>query len=365
MALLMSSVLVAGCAGVDRAKRTVPSTVVASEGLPFAIRRVAVEPKTIDVRLSQEVTIQYELTHPANVVIDIVDEDGVVVRRLREDRQEAGPHQMRWDGRDTNEARVASGVYRYSIRADSLVSSNRQSVTYDPSTDTGGEELSPRDFVWDAAANRFRWIMPKAARARLRVGLNEFPHLRTLLDWEPLEGGAQELAWDGLDASGLIRVEEHPERSVKLVAFALAPNTIIVRGELPDPPTNPLTRRQRRQGFSHADHPRATCHEVRFRVEFPGATADAEGRPQLSGVVSVRVWLDEREAVHLVNERFDIMLFVDLTIIVEEGEGSNPYTYLWDTTHIPPGPHLLTVNVLGYADHFGVVTQPVLIGSPS
>jgi hypothetical protein len=310
-------------------------------------------------------TIRYELTQPAAVAIELVDEEGVVVRRLSEDPYEAGAHEMRWDGRDADGAMVAAGVYRYVIRADTPGSSNRQSVVYDPSTDAGAGELTVRDFVWDAAAGQFRWLMPRAGRARLRIGLKEFPHLRTLLDWEPMEGGAHEVAWDGLDAAGLIRVNEHPELSVQLVAFALAPNTIIVRGVPREQALSSPIRRPHREGFSHADHPRALCHEVRCRIEFPGATHDQEGRVQLRGVVPVRVWLDERDAVGLVNERFDIMLFVDLTIVVEEGEGSNPYTYLWDTSRIPAGPHLVTVNVLGYADHFGVVTQPVLIGSPS
>ena len=114
----------------------------------------------------------------------------------------------------------------------------------------------------------------------------------------------------------------------------------------------------------HARHSRAACHELRVRLEFPKTTQrDAEGRPVLAGVVPVRVVIDERDAVSAVNERFELALFEDLTVIAEEEKGTTPYTYLLDTAALPDGPHLLTVNVLGGSDHYGVATRQVVIGA--
>ena len=42
---------------------------------------------------------------------------------------------------------------------------------------------------------------------------------------------------------------------------------------------------------------------------------------------------------------------------------NTPYTYLLDTATLPAGPHLLTVNVLGGSDHYGVATRQVVIGA--
>jgi hypothetical protein len=82
--------------------------------------------------------------------------------------------------------------------------------------------------------------------------------------------------------------------------------------------------------------------------------------------VPVRVTLEARDASSLVNERFEMALYEDLQFLFEEEESLNPFTFLWDTTHLTPGAHLLTVNVLGYEDHYGVATQPVIIeGAPT
>ena len=101
-----------------------------------------------------------------------------------------------------------------------------------------------------------------------------------------------------------------------------------------------------------------------MRLEFPEATQhDTEGRPVLVGVAPIRVTIDEQDAFRLVNERFELALFEDLTVIMEEEKGTTPFTYLLDTTTLPSGPHLLTVNVLGGNDHYGVQTRQVIIGA--
>ncbi len=331
----------------------------------LAIERVSIEPKTIDVRKQDLVTIRFDLTHPATVRIDLVDEEGRVVRQLDGGERAPGFQTMSWDGRDTEGHPVPRGVYRYVIRAQE---GQGAQVIYDPSSETGGEELEPRDFAYDRQTGRLSWVMPKAGYARLRIGIEGFPHLRTLLDWEPLEGGAQALIWDGLDSSGLINLKEHPDLSLKLKVFAMPNNTVIVHGEPPAPPSNlastypPITKAS--IAAFHARHPRATCREVGVRLEFPGVTQhDPQGRPVLVGIAPIQVAIDEHDASRLVNERFELALFEDLTVIVEEEKGTTPFTYLLDTTMLPPGPHLLTVNVLGGNDHYGVETRQVIIGA--
>jgi hypothetical protein len=210
--------------------------------------------------------------------------------------------------------------------------------------------------------------MPKAGRARLRVGLQGFPHLRTLLDWEPLEAGPQSVVWDGRDASGFVQLTDHPNLTVKLALFALADHTIIVQGApdrdagRPQGPAEYPPERAPAPAYLHAQHPRPACREARLAVEFPeGTRRDEQGRPVLNGTVPVRVVLDPRDAPHLVNHRFEVALYEDLTFLFEEEESANPFTFLWDTSQLPAGVHLLTVNVLSYDDHYGVVTQPVMI----
>lgn len=363
LAVILGALTMEGCA-------TMPTSILAQSGTivpagALAIERVQVEPKTLDINSRAALTIRFDLTGPAHILVDLVDEDGRVVRQLKVGSRAAGSHTVRWDGRNSQGQPVSSGVYRYVIRAQQA---HETAVVHDPSSETGGEELEMRDFTFDATNNTMRWVMPKAGFARLRIGLEGFPHLRTLLDWVPLEGGAQEIAWDGLDGSGLITLKDHPHLSLKLKAFAMPDNTVIIRGQpsagaphiAPDYP--PLAKGP--TAAFHARHPRQKCHEVRLRLEFPEVTVrDAHGWPVLVGVVPIRVTIDESDASRLVNERFELALFEDLTVIAEEEKGTTPYTYLLETSKLPPGPHLLTVNILSGGDHYGVATQQVLIGA--
>ena len=363
LAMSVMTLMMAGCATTTaKPPRTQAHVAVAPE---LAIERVSVEPKTIDVKKQDVARIQFDLPRAAHVTIDLVDEAGGVVRQLNAGDRAVGTHTVTWDGRDAEGQPAHKGVYRYVIRAQDARGAQ---FIYDPSPDTGGEELEPRDFAYDRQMGTLRWVMPKAGYARLRAGIEGFPHLRTLLDWEPLEGGAHSIIWGGLDSSGFVNLKEHPSLSLKLKAFAMPNNTIIVHGEplstksTLSPAYPPMTKGP--AAAFHARHTRGACHEVHVRLEFPEVTQhDAEGRPVLVGLVPIRVTVDPQDAAWVVNERFELALFEDLTVIAEEEKGTTPYTYLLDTATLPAGPHLLTVNVLSGSDHYGVDTQQAIIGA--
>jgi hypothetical protein len=80
-----------------------------------------------DIRLSQNypnpfnplTTIEFELSEPAYVCIDIYTVQGIPVIRLERKAREAGKHTVTWDGRDANGDQVSSGVYFYSLKSGS------------------------------------------------------------------------------------------------------------------------------------------------------------------------------------------------------------------------------------------------------
>ena len=72
-------------------------------------------------------------------------------------------------------------------------------------------------------------------------------------------------------------------------------------------------------------------------------------------------WGAEATGGLIVNRRFEVVIYEDLTVLFEEEESTNPFTFLWDTSKLPPGEHLLTINLLSYDDHYGVATVPVAI----
>jgi hypothetical protein len=61
--------------------------------------------------------IRYELARPAVVSIKVYNPRGQVVKVLESGSRDAGPHAVRWGGRNTAGERVSSGVYFYKIDA--------------------------------------------------------------------------------------------------------------------------------------------------------------------------------------------------------------------------------------------------------
>jgi len=212
--------------------------------------------------------------------------------------------------------------------------------------------------------------MPRAGRVRIRAGIKNGPLLNTLIDWEPREAGRQEESWDGLDESGLINLFNIPARQVHIFAYSLPNNCVIVQRDntaavepittTSAPERRPQTHVNLEQKYEHARHKRADCHEPDFTVIFPDAE-QKDGTPVLSGVAPIKIVIAEKDRHQLESARFEVMLYADLRFIFEDEEGFTPFTFLWDTTGMPPGEHTLTVNILGYNNHCGTRSHKVFI----
>lgn len=59
----------------------------------------------------------YTLDAPADVDVYIYNEDGIEVRRLHMEQQEAGQHNLGWDGEDSEGDPVPDGAYTFAIEA--------------------------------------------------------------------------------------------------------------------------------------------------------------------------------------------------------------------------------------------------------
>ncbi|MCK4412019.1 MAG: T9SS type A sorting domain-containing protein [Candidatus Eisenbacteria sp.] len=64
---------------------------------------------------SPETRIDFELRTGGPVELAIYEVNGRLIRSLLKEERAAGPHTIRWDGRDDDGRKVASGVYFYSL----------------------------------------------------------------------------------------------------------------------------------------------------------------------------------------------------------------------------------------------------------
>lgn len=336
---------------------------------PLRISRISAQPKKVSASWSQPVEISFTLNRPADAVTRIYNQQQVLVRTLRMAGPASGAVSFSWDGRDEAGKTCGGQWFIYTIEA---TDQDGHSVIYDPTDATGGRELHVRKFTLDRDTGLLSYVLPNTAMVRIRIGLKDGPLLRTLADWRPQLAGEHQQQWDGKDACGLLKLLDHPQLDVNLSAYSLPANSIITGSGLESVPKRPgrgAVRRPPRRAnrpkgwYYHWTHDPAICHEPRFAVTFPEAAGKAGMKvPVLSGKTPVRVEADPRDEGHLVNRRFELMLYVDGVFLYEDENASNPLTYQWDTSDLAPGLHTLTANVMSYDDHIGVVTRQVMIG---
>ncbi len=95
-----------------------------SPPLPVAVEEPDPAPATFSLKqnypnpFNESTAISYTLSENAPVYLDIFNQRGQKIRSLvAGQRQNAGPHQVTWDGTDAAGMTVASGVYLYRLRA--------------------------------------------------------------------------------------------------------------------------------------------------------------------------------------------------------------------------------------------------------
>jgi len=335
----------------------------------LTISNISLDRKTFYPDKDAGVKISYQISKDASVTVKIYDNRDILVKSLK-NKVKTGLNVSEWDGRNEKGEQL-TGVYIYTIEAESADGEKKK---YDPADETGGILLTVRKPVLDTEKGEISYVMPKAGMVRIRAGIKEGALLKTLIDWEPREGGSNVEKWDGKDKSGLIDLFKIPEREVFIFAYSLPDNCIILKSDSNLQKGNesaPSLAEYRLKAkidsktkYKHALHDKSVCHEPEFKVEFPKAVSEMpDGTPVVNGnePVPVKVTISEKDRLHVESARFEVMFFADTVFIFEDEEGFTPFTYMWDTKGLPEGEHVFTVNIMSYDDHCGVESKKVII----
>jgi hypothetical protein len=73
--------------------------------------------------VSSSTSISFSLLNPTDVQLEIFDVSGRLVRSLASGHQDAGTHQVTWNGRDNSGSQLANGVYYYRLSTSTGVAS--------------------------------------------------------------------------------------------------------------------------------------------------------------------------------------------------------------------------------------------------
>ncbi len=335
--------------------------------VPLEIKNRKLDRKIFDPRKEKLVVLSFEIGHQANVNVRIYDWLGKEIRTLTDTSAGPGKCSFSWDGKATDGKIAKGSVFLYVIE---VMDKDGTVLEYNPVDETSGKEAKTIEFTYDNKTGKTEYVLPKTCMVRLRAGLTGGMLATTIMDWQPQIAGRHSLTWDGKDTSGLLSLSRHPELSLNLTCYRLPENTILFRKEVVPFSANiskeVLKKRKTiwstEKKYLHYRHNPVLCHEPRFSVTFPNSKTSDDGTPVLLDSAPVRVEIDKRDKNNLIDKRFEIMLYVDGVFIFEMEEGTSPFTFNWNTQGAAKGPHVLTVNVMSYDDHIGVVTQKVILG---
>lgn len=333
----------------------------------IVISQVRLDRDRIDPAKKEAVAVRFNLNEPASVTLSVFDGRDHQVYQANEEFA-VGDHALSWTGLNAAGKPVPPEAYSYTLTA-----KNAKGQTVHDLTDlTGGEALTAKDVRWDAAEGKLHYYLDKPARVNLRFGLQDGPYLRTVVDWVPRSAGANAEPWDGMDASGVLKLGTHPAVQPSVKAYTLSDNTIFVGGNTdqirfvaeakPGALRERATPRPAKEMFNLAQQPLETRGDVVATLTLGGdARKDPEGRWIVSGKVPLKADVAEAQRKRVIERRFEAAFYVDGVFSHENELGYVPLTWIWDSSQVNNGEHFVTLNIRGYEGNFGTATVRVMV----
>lgn len=334
------------------------------------ISSVVHEPKIISFEKEKYVDIKFSIDEEAKIIVNIFDGRDLLVRRINSGKMfSPGEHSVRWDGKDQAGRKVPPEAYRYTI----VASNNGKNVEHDLTDLTLGKEIKPGDVKWDPKTKKIKYVLPKPGRVHIRIGIKDHgPYLKGLLDWVPRMAGLQEEGWDGWDRSKVLDLTNHKNLDVTVLAYELSDNTILVGPKQTNvnlisdfkwpQEKRTLKKKAKKRMYAHYQQTMESRGGLDIRLVLPKTSGKTQnGLPIVSGIVPIRMEIDEKDLARALNRGFEPAFFVDGVFTYENEVGFMPITWHWDSTKVNDGVHYITANVRGYEGNFGVATVKVFV----
>lgn len=318
-----------------------------------------------------KVEVSYSLSRDARVTVHVYDSDRQLVQTLANDGpRKAGENREAWDGKDLDGALVPNEAYFFCVEA---VDTSGQKVVYDPVTFSGGEsaDIAQGDVNREAGTISYRLSQP--SRVLLRAGIPGSALLKTVVDWQPRVAGEITEYWNGRDEDNLIDVLGVPNHLLILTYMTLPETSVITVGNnkydyraykagLKAPraakPERPMTNN--RQVSPHFLKSRVSDRAFKIELNFPELGAHgADQLPEVRDKLLVRVAAPEADRDITANQQFEIILFIDNVFYAEEERGYLPFNFPVELTSLPPGEHVITVNVITFGDQIGIGSRKI------
>lgn len=314
------------------------------------------------------------------LTLEMLTGDGDVVRRVTQPEAAAGEHTLRWDGRDDQGRPVPDEAYCPRV---TLQSAGARAVA-DTCRSSGGEVIEGIKPTLSGAGD-IGYTLDRPARVLIRVGIKGGAMMRSLSVWRPRPAGRNLQRWNGFDDSGKVNLR-NDRLALLVTAFALPDFSVITTGmpdldyrrwrigkgwpERPDEPSGDATAQPLERNGQRIARPFYMARYKDAEPRISVSLSDRQGRPLADGgtvpdEVRVMVDLHPDDRWLMQEQLYEVAFFVDGDFVSEEENGYVPIGWIWSTASLPPGKHLLTVNLTGFTGRVGTRSIEVVKGAPA
>jgi hypothetical protein len=340
------------------------------EGL--GVTHVAVSATSFNPTTNQKVDVVYTLSKPAAVTVKIFDPDQYLIRTLcSKAARKRGVNRETWDGKDMDGKIVPNEAYFLTIEAEG----GPEKAVYDPITFSGGESFDVMQGKVSRESGTISYQLSQPSRVLLRIGIPGAILLRTVVDWEPRVGGEIVEYWNGKDEDGVTNIWDDKTYRMVLTYFTLPENSVISFGnskydyrkyraqwKTPWPKKEDRAMVNQRRLSPHFLRSRLVDHSFKVQLSFPDAATEPKtGLSILKGKPLARIDVSDADRAQLLGHPFETILFVDKIFVAEQERGYLPLTLPWELGQLPPGEHVLSINIMTFDDQIGVGSRKVKV----
>lgn len=337
--------------------------------------------ETVDFNpsLGEVFAIPVKIEQPGKIDVELYSADRDLVRSLSSgEKEKAGIYEVHWDGKDESGAVVPDEAYfPVVIVTATNKSDNAESIRLDPSSTSGGEEISVSPEITEGQIS-FRLQRP--SRILARAGIQSGPMMKSFVNWEVRGAGKNVLVWDGFDHDGIVNLYDQEQHRLALLVtgYELPNHSILTIGnklvtygawrkskgwssEMPDLSRVQLERKGRRIS-RHYYLPRSVDVAPDITLDITNKLrVNEDGIPIVSSPISLKVGMHDDDRWAMQQSLYEVAFFVDYQFLSEEEQGYVPLTWRWNPAGLEPGTHIITVNVSGFNGQVGVKSLKIEI----
>lgn len=240
-----------------------------------------------------------------------------------------------------------------------------------PERPGGDETIEVKDVQWDGETGMVTYALPRASYVRIRAGFRNGPYFAPIQNWRAQPAGPYQCAWEGESTEQVfVHLYRHPDALAMVTAVALPVNALVDQSSnvMTSPPALSTGR---------ADLPARLADLASPPWELPGnrnrrawvvddyrVRLDVAADEQRKSI-EIRVDCDPADRPRLLNTRFELMLFLDHSFIMEDERCMLPFSHEMSVRGIAPGSHVLCVNVVDTQGRAGVASVLFHVGDES